>query len=1050
MEAALDDLNPAYLDTLTVSELPAPVPSDLIRGLVNLDYGLLGRTVSTRAEPNTSGEFRFRLTREAAASRSVDIGSIVAAISEDRREVVFGAVNQLDCYGPADSIVSDDVVPEAGDRGNGGEADANVIVATCAVVQTLSGKARPITRSRIFFPTALGVQFAIGIVNTEGASVYKGAAIPVGIFENGDGTIAPVSIDENFMVGPEAAHLNVSGISGLASKTSTLQFCLKSLLTKSKKKIGVVVINVKSNDLLYIDQINPHLTGDAWSAKVYQDLGIPIEPFVGTRFYAPSHPKKRGSTMSQRALRTEPFRWDLNMLYRDLPSLFDKSQDDGTMEGAWLVIREEIERGTITTYASMLAWVDKLLTMSGLTEWPKGYAVATWRRLKAELKRCTQQYRGLIAEGEDGSDIPWDELRDKHVFIIDIEMLSVGGQRLVLGRCVRALTDILENSVNGLESVVIFVDELNKFASKSEKSAIKSQLIEVTARGRTLGLVLFGAEQFASSVDMEIVENSATFMFGRTESTELTAANYNGLTPEMKSKLRMLPQGQTLIKFPKFQQPIFIKFPYPPALLGADYRPAAPPVGVEFPSRLTADEAANRGAITDRLPAESASQTGATSPALRGRAAPVDGAGSVAVPVAAVPTPVTPDKASAILPQIKPGSLLARYQAGDCEAVWEEMGDLGEHVRDAGYYDDAWSVARETMRRARHNVELLIRRLDELNYHFRAAAPESSDETDKPQMFNRDVSVASVRHLLRGLGAARGAQSTMRIDHLQDRNVFLPATPREAEVAMELEAQGVVLPLSLRAWFEEVGRVDLTGSHPTLSFLQGKSAHWGLLRITDPGGRRLCYGLSRTAITIGRSHTAGNDIVLSDALASTLHARIQLGHDNDVTVHDLGSTNGVRVKGVPVAGGVAPLADGDEIEIGTTKLSFHLVGGDRPGRGEAEGLSVDPFVVYPTASWLMELVRDELPITGEEQSDLYVSPYDTDKTSRVQEVQHCGYTIAIPNAAADAPLVGEGHKTNFVNYLRKAFQWGGFPGWEQYKNRPTSEIEFLTQGLLPL
>jgi len=1017
----------ALLESLAVTHLPPQVDPQLIRDLVNLEYGLLGRTASTRTESNTSGEFRFRLTREAAEARSIDIGSTVVAISDDQRELVFAAVNQLNCYGMQGSVVTDEI--DYTDRlpGDGEQHEqSDVIIATCAVVQTLSGKSRPVTSSRVFFPTSLGIQFAFGIVDTKGKCVYKGAAVPVGLYENGDGTIAPVSIDENFIVGPEAAHLNVSGISGLASKTSTLQFCLKSLLTKSTKNVGVVVINVKSKDLLYIDQMNHRLLEHEWSMKVYKDLDMPVEPFSNARFFAPSHPKKRGSTQSQRLLKTEPFRWDLNLLYRDLPSLFDSTQADNSIEGAWFVIREEIEKGVINTYAEMMTWLDKLLTQGGLTEWPKGYATATWRRLKADLRRCAQQYRGLIAEDDEGADIAWDDLKHQQVFVIDIEMLSDSGQKLVFGRCIRALTKMLENRVNDLDSIVIFVDELNKFAPKAEKSAIKSQLIEVTARGRSLGLILFGAEQFASSVDMQIVENSSTFMFGRTESTEMSAVNYNGLSPEMKARLRLLPQGQTLIKFPKFPQPLFIRFPFPSALPGDDFR--LPEGYVAEGEAAVVDGAVP--AVADGVVTNGAHPAGAP-----GTEAPK--------------VPVAPAKPAPVLPNIEPGSLLRRYQAGEHEAVWEEMMSLGRYVRDPRFYDDAWAVSRETMRRARHNIEIIIRRLDELNYHFRAGSDPREDNRGEPA---KDVSISSVRQLLSGFSSNKPATpQTMIVDHLQDKNVFLPSGPREVELAAELEAQGVYLPMSLRAWFEEVGRVDLTGSHPTLSFMQGKNAHWGVLEITEGDGRKLCYGLSRANVTIGRSRTAGNDIVLlNDDKVSTLHARIENDRAGHVSVVDLGSTNGITVNDIPV-NRTRLLADGDVIGVGHSKIVFQVVGADRPGRGASEGTYVDPLVVFPTAEWIMDAVQDALPLEDVEPSDLYISSYDTDKTSATPDDQReAGYTLTLPNVAADGFLMGERHKTTFVNYLRVSFKWGGFPGWERYKSRPSEELAFLTEGLLPL
>lgn len=62
--------------------------------------------------------------------------------------------------------------------------------------------------------------------------------------------------------------------------------------------------------------------------------------------------------------------------------------------------------------------------------------------------------------------------------------------------------------------------------------------------------------------------------------------------------------------------------------------------------------------------------------------------------------------------------LLRRYEAGEHERVWADMMALGSGVRAAPHFDDAWAVARETMRRARHNIEQIVRRLDAMGYRF--------------------------------------------------------------------------------------------------------------------------------------------------------------------------------------------------------------------------------------------------------------------------------------------------------------------------------------------
>jgi hypothetical protein len=60
------------------------------------------------------------------------------------------------------------------------------------------------------------------------------------------------------------------------------------------------------------------------------------------------------------------------------------------------------------------------------------------------------------------------------------------------------------------------------------------------------------------------------------------------------------------------------------------------------------------------------------------------------------------------------------------------------------------------------------------------------------------------------------------------------------------------------------------------------------------------------------------------------------------------------------------------------------------------------------------------------------------------------YEIALPNTAVDAPLLLEWHETTFVNYLRIALQWGGFPGFARIPDPPVEDLAYLTEGLLPM
>jgi hypothetical protein len=130
-------------------------------------------------------------------------------------------------------------------------------------------------------------------------------------------------------------------------------------------------------------------------------------------------------------------------------------------------------------------------------------------------------------------------------------------------------------------------------------------------------------------------------------------------------------------------------------------------------------------------------------------------------------------------------TLLRRYRNREYEEVWRDLMALGPDVRDARYKSAAWAVARETMRRAGKNVKLLAKRLKKLDYRFVAMPGQ----------------------------------------------VSRPCTEEERRLFRAWERRRLWMPLSLRAWVEEVGWVDFVGSHPALGPVD---AHGEPLFRTDP------------------------------------------------------------------------------------------------------------------------------------------------------------------------------------------------------------------------
>jgi len=141
-------------------------------------------------------------------------------------------------------------------------------------------------------------------------------------------------------------------------------------------------------------------------------------------------------------------------------------------------------------------------------------------------------------------------------------------------------------------------------------------------------------------------------------------------------------------------------------------------------------------------------------------------------------------------------SYLERYLLGEHEQVWAELVALGERVREEHIYSDALEVARETMRRARHNIEALISRLEVIGYQFGYAWATS-----------------------------RGGQEGrwLAVDWA---GPFTPPLPDTSTRLHELQTSVGALPLSIVAWFETVGAVDFVGQPPR---------HWGLAGSNELG-----------------------------------------------------------------------------------------------------------------------------------------------------------------------------------------------------------------------
>ena len=110
----------------------------------------------------------------------------------------------------------------------------------------------------------------------------------------------------------------------------------------------------------------------------------------------------------------------------------------------------------------------------------------------------------------------------------------------------------------------VVLDELNKYAPREGHSPIKEPLIDIAQRGRSLGVILVGAQQQASLVAPEVTQNAAIRISGRLDPAEAERSEYGWLSPAARARARLLMQGRVMVSQPSVPAPLTVEIPFPP------------------------------------------------------------------------------------------------------------------------------------------------------------------------------------------------------------------------------------------------------------------------------------------------------------------------------------------------------------------------------------------------------------------------------------------------------------------------------------------------------
>ncbi len=561
----------------------------------------IGRVVATELKPSTPHQFHFWTARESP----IGIGAIVRV--EEAGRTVYGVVTDGFAYSdlvtPMHAVLGADGDPVA--AGLEPTVRAEIRLYTAAVLrQTPEEPLQPVPLGSVWLADDADVVLALRMDGYMGGERPTG--VPVGLYAAG-GLESPVYLDCDFLLGPEAAHLNITGVSGLATKTSAVEFLLSSIFQtfpKHKGSVAALCFNVKGPDLCFLDQ--PVALSDE-DRRLYQRLGLRAEPFPDVRYYAPLRPDgvNLNTLRTNEALagNTEPLIWGLREVLDFAEVVLNRDDVDAKADAfidflAERVVGREYRSELrdrpflVQSFADLeeffRAIFDYMEALGKGGEVWKTHHVATIRKIRNRLSNISTRSKGLVTDDGAANDLPWGRFADRSVHVVDVAGLDPLAQDLVFARIVSKLREHLERRDLGVDHVVVFVDELNKYApADGPETYVRKMLLDLSERGRYLGLVLFSAQQFRSQVQRRVVGNAGTGVYGRMDPDELATPGYATLSPATKIKLATLPKGELMVRHPHFTQPIFVKFPRPPVLGGREGIERFPPSGdVPFPEAV--------------------------------------------------------------------------------------------------------------------------------------------------------------------------------------------------------------------------------------------------------------------------------------------------------------------------------------------------------------------------------------------------------------------------------------------------------------------------------
>lgn len=488
------------------------------------------------------------------------------------------------------TVVTSGIVTEVVARHEGATFGSDVFLISDGILPANTQEIAEITTTRVepecYVPPRPGEAAHRATGSDRDAALYfdqMDTRLPVGTGRDGE----PVFVNLEFLDGTRGAHVSISGISGVATKTSFALFLLHSLFTSGvlgsrAVNAKALIFSVKGEDLLFLDQPNRRLDDPLRAA--YAGLGLPAQPFASAAFFAPPLP---GDTtgrphVSGRTGGVNAFWWTLQEFCTAelLPYVFADVEDEKNQYT--MVVHQVTNRlrrdaqpaghdGAVTidgaicrTWPDLVDLIaDKVSDDLTRAAWAgpavgMGTVNAFVRRLRSSQRTLTPLLRGDLTTTTSRSI----DTSGHQVTVVDLHNLQERAQRFVVG-VVLATETARKEQAGPAGLLFTMLDELNKYAPREGSSPIKDVLLDIAERGRSLGIILIGAQQTASEVERRIVSNSSIKIVGRLDPAEAGRPEYGFLPSSQRQRATLAKPGTMFVSQPEIPVPLAVEFPFP-------------------------------------------------------------------------------------------------------------------------------------------------------------------------------------------------------------------------------------------------------------------------------------------------------------------------------------------------------------------------------------------------------------------------------------------------------------------------------------------------------